>query len=131
MTEFVNALILVSVFLALVAGHFFPWHVLRWRLLIDERGNLNPVPAHTYGVACILAGFWAWAVVNRIDAVVVRALMAVIAAAGLGTIAPRGVRWLIERQARWADVENSGFREFNGSERSGRWGGRHGPTRRG
>jgi hypothetical protein len=99
--NFVEFLILLTVFLALIAGHYAPWHYLPF--LVNKRGHLLRVPAYTYGVLCILLGMLAYEK-TLLPTTQTEALIRLSIAAGLGTIIPRIILWL--REMRLESKEN-------------------------
>lgn len=92
-----NTVVFVGLFFALVAGHWFPWHIIpAW---VDERKQLKRTVAYVYGVSCIIIAFSALAVFNDFSDEAVVALIACAAVAGLGTLAPRLVWTLLDKTA--------------------------------
>lgn len=96
--------VLAAVFMSQVMGHWFKWHVIASRRLVDERGNLNRVPSYVYGLAFILAGFAVWVEESGLGWEHFWALARIVAAAGAGTVAPRVVEWWIERRAQLEEL---------------------------
>jgi len=97
----VELLILTLVFVALVAGHFFPWHWLP--VLVNERGNLKRVLAYSYGSTCVLLGMAAYEF-SLLPTSQTEALIKLYLFAAMGTIAPRillrfrEMGWALEEQ---------------------------------
>lgn len=93
------AIIVVTLFFGLFAGHFFRWNVIPW--LIDARGDAHTVARYIYGTAWIWFGVTAWVLINAdriqpIDTVIIFWVMA--CAAGAGTCAGYLVDLIIERR---------------------------------
>lgn len=90
-----QAAVLIFVFLALVAGHYFPWHVAKE--LVDKDKKLRLLYRYAYGIVCIFLGFITIRPRDFDEAVVVLAI--VIVAAGLGTKFAYHIDWVLDKGA--------------------------------
>lgn len=108
MVELEDALALVIVCLALWAGHYVPWRLVR--SLVNDHGELHRTLAYGYGCLCILGGMAIYAAHYPAMAAweAVLFLFLTMVAAGLGTVGPRLLALLVEFRSLQGDVRDGG-----------------------
>ena len=105
----IDSLILALVFLMLWGGHWTRWHYIPG--FADKGGQLHRLLAYSYGVGCILIGFFLWAATRAwlgMDCLPLwkacEFLVMDVFCAALGTVLPRFLRAMGEAQARRGDA---------------------------